>query len=768
MRSHIANHSSRIAARFLQVDDATATMTNLHWNPFRRHALGGIVEETAGPARATPAPKSKTWETTVDRVPSWPEEARCLKKRNGIAYLFAVGDFILVLLPLFFVLLGVAVVTLNGKPTKDSEFGKKVEAVMDLSPTLFPIVFAAITGRSMKMIARFLAEKGTKLSNLELLMASQSVWGTVESQLLMQRLTLVGVNLLFLWALSPLGGQASLRLMQRDVKEHYTTTKIRYMTTGPAASMWGLSSTYVDSGKFADAFALYTAALMAPLSTKLGSQDPWGNVKIPTLEAFNSSTDAEGWITVPPNLSSPEAYSSLVGLPVVGLPQAAGSNFSLQYTYLFVNCSSFNQLPWPGKNGSTNVANTNNTKLEELVPGQVWFEKDEDSPFGNPIGGFVGPSNVRTSFFLDTTRTYLRSIKESDDEFDLNKGRLDGFFGNYNRTLMPQSELTNTRELVYASKHVISSDDNKYGLNIAKCALSQKHVEAIIKCQDSTCATSKIRESREDDRSSALTALEHGTILAGFVRQFPRAVGFSAGSSPTEHFIANTSSFPFVQRVGHLSSDISFADVSAVPKDVFSRRLSLAMNTFYQTSVQPTGYFGNLPQNLSLYGPDTSPVSDINVYLPANLSATNHTFYDWYAEFEIQTQIKQTFMSPFIGATTTANVTTTEGIFVCNFAWFSLLMVASIVTLATGATALVLKRLTLGPELFGFVTSMTYENPWVKIPQGGTMLDAMERARLLKDVQVYVGDVRGEEDVGHVALAAGVPLRKLERGRLYH
>ena len=31
-------------------------------------------------------------------------------------------------------------------------------------PTLFPIMFAAISGRSMKMIARFLAEKGTKLS----------------------------------------------------------------------------------------------------------------------------------------------------------------------------------------------------------------------------------------------------------------------------------------------------------------------------------------------------------------------------------------------------------------------------------------------------------------------------------------------------------------------------------------------------------------------------------------------------------------------------
>lgn len=69
--------------------------------------------------------------------------------------------------------------------------------------------------------------------------------------------------------------------------------------------------------------------------------------------------------------------------------------------------------------------------------------------------------------------------------------------------------------------------------------------------------------------------------------------------------------------------------------------------------------------------------------------------------------------------------------------------------------------------MFGFVTSMTYENPYMKIPNGGSTLDAMERARLLKDVEVYVGDVQGDEDVGHIAFAAGSPLRTLERGRLY-
>jgi hypothetical protein len=596
----------------------------------------------------------------------------------------------------------------------------------------------------------------TLIKNLELLMASQSVWGTVESQLLMQRLTIFGVNLLFLWALSPLGGQASLRLMERDVKETYTASKLRYMTTGPAASMWGLSSTYIGSGKFADAGALYTAALMAPLATKLGPRDPWGNVKIPNLEALNSQPDTNGWLTVSTNLSTPEAYSSLVGLPVVGLSSAVKSNFSLQYTYLSVDCGSFWQSLYPGNNGSTNDQNTNFTKLEELVPGQVWFEKAHESPFEDQNG-------VRGSFFMDTTRSFPWGQKEGNDS-DIYMGRLDGFFGHVNRSMISEKEQATNRELLYVSKYAMVHDGSQFGLNIAKCSLAQKHIEALIHCDGSSCATTKIRKSQADERSSALTGLEHGTIMFWFAKEFPRAVTFNSGSSPTEHFLADTSKFPFVQQVGVLTADVAYTNLSLVPADVFSRRLSLALNTYYQVSIQPTGYFGNLPQNLSLYGPDTSPATDINVYLPSNLSATDHTFTDWYSAFELGIQ---TIQSPFIGATTTANVTSTQGIFVCNFAWLSLLLVASTVTLVTGAVALVLKRRTLGPELFGFVTSMTYENPWVKVPKGGTMLDAMERARLLKDIDVHVGDVCGEEEVGHIAFAAGVPIRKLERNRLY-
>jgi hypothetical protein len=588
-------------------------------------------------------------------------------------------------------------------------------------------------------------------------MASQSVWGTIESQIIMQRLTVVGANLLFLWALSPLGGQASLRLMKRHNQGSPSSSKLRYMTTGPGATMWGLSSTYVGDGKFADASALYTAALLAPLSTKTGTRDPWGNVKIPNLENLGvNMSDTQGWIEVPP-IKDPESYSSLVGLPVVGLPSVGKSNFTIESTYLTVECSAFSQAPYPGVGNSTNRGRTNFTKLDNLLPfpGQVWLNKSRNDPF-QPAKG------RRASFFMDTN---LGSPWVPEDpDFDLLLGRLDGFVGHYNRTRLSEEESRSKRELVYTSMYATSIDSGEYGLNIARCNLAQNHVESMVVCTGEQCAAQKIRKSTTDMRPSALTSFEHGLIMQNFAQQFPIAVSFSTGSSPTERFLGNSSAIPFVQRAGHLTEDVAYTNLSLLTPEVFSRRLSLLFNTYYQLTTQPTGYFGSLSSNLSLYGPDTLPVTDVNTYLPSNLSATNNSFFDWYPTFDVEVQHSE---SPFIGATTEAHTITTQEIFLCNIAWLTLLMVSSTIIFITGAAGLMLKRMTLGPEMFGFVTSMTYENPWVNIPKGGTMLDAMERARLLKDMEVHVGDVCGEEDTGHIAFAAGVPLRKLERGRLY-
>jgi hypothetical protein len=304
-------------------------------------------------------------------------------------------------------------------------------------------------------------------------MASQSVWGTVESQLLMQRLTVVGVNLLFLWALSPLGGQASLRLMKRDGMASYSSTRLRYLSTGPGATAMGMASAYTDNGRFSDTGALYGAALLATLATKVGPQDSWGNVKIPNLEAINTSTpDPQGWFKVPNNISEPETWSSLVGIPVVGLPSEGTSDFNIEYTYLSIGCGNFTQTPYPSTSEHyKGTYRTNFTALEELVPGFIWTQKSNLSD-ANPFGPDLRPA----SFFIDIDSPWVPSYDSQGQSTA--EGRFSGFFGNTNQS-RNEKDFQTSRELTYVSLYSTIADLGQYGLNIAKCSINQKHVRNI-------------------------------------------------------------------------------------------------------------------------------------------------------------------------------------------------------------------------------------------------------------------------------------------------
>jgi hypothetical protein len=61
------------------------------------------VDQEGAQVPASTAGKSKTWETKVHRVESWPQEARVLKRRTWLSYLFAFGDLLVVLLPVYFI-----------------------------------------------------------------------------------------------------------------------------------------------------------------------------------------------------------------------------------------------------------------------------------------------------------------------------------------------------------------------------------------------------------------------------------------------------------------------------------------------------------------------------------------------------------------------------------------------------------------------------------------------------------------------------------------
>lgn len=91
--------------------------------------------------------------------------------------------------------------------------------------------------------------------------------------------------------------------------------------------------------------------------------------------------------------------------------------------------------------------------------------------------------------------------------------------------------------------------------------------------------------------------------------------------------------------------------------------------------------------------------------------------------------------------------------------WIPVDLVACSILLAAAVGAYWLRVHTLAPDIFGYVSSLTRDNPHIHLPTEGSALSGIDRARMMKDVRVKIADVQttsdGEGSIGRVGL---VPL----------
>jgi hypothetical protein len=106
-----------------------------------------------------------------------------------------------------------------------------------------------------------------------------------------------------------------------------------------------------------------------------------------------------------------------------------------------------------------------------------------------------------------------------------------------------------------------------------------------------------------------------------------------------------------------------------------------------------------------------------------------------------------------------------------NWVWMILDFVSCVVLMVAAAVAVWLRTRTLAPDIFGYVSSLTRDNPLVQLPQAGSTLNGIDRARLLKDVKVKIADVGAENDVGRVGLVvkndSQENVTELKKGKRY-
>lgn len=194
-------------------------------------------------------------------------------------------------------------------------------------------------------MASWKLEKGGHVGLFDQLIGSTTIFQTIATQVQMRHPSVIGTTLVLVWALSPLGGQASLRVFGQTAQSVISNTTVSYV---------GISSpvmSYQYAGGDAEQYyvpvnALFGAALIDFAVTKSFSQDSWGNVRIPRIENLSaSSKDENGWYDSPTGASSDD-YASLLGLSFSEITDDANTttNFTIETSYWTLTCPHLEDL----------------------------------------------------------------------------------------------------------------------------------------------------------------------------------------------------------------------------------------------------------------------------------------------------------------------------------------------------------------------------------------------------------------------------------------
>jgi hypothetical protein len=269
-----------------------------------------------------------------------------------------------------------------------------------------------------------------------------------------------------------------------------------------------------------------------------------------------------------------------------------------------------------------------------------------------------------------------------------------------------------------------SNNGGGQGIWLYNCTIGTTRVEANIICNGNLCAVDRMRRSEKDKRPSIVSDFVWApTSFGNLLLYFPWTAGLvhDGFRAPTDLYMQGTSS-PFETGTGIVSG---FANVTG---KVFSRRLSTLINTVWQAGLAPTTTAIPPATNLSIY---------------ADPLATH-----------------------FAAKPTVADTANKIEIYAACRIWIGLLLVITLILQLCAIAGVWFKYKATAPDVLGHVSSLTRDNAFALVPDGGNTLDGLERARLLRDLKVQVGDVKWEEDKGHIAFRTVESAGEFKRGKV--
>ncbi|KAH6887692.1 hypothetical protein B0T10DRAFT_574855 [Thelonectria olida] len=590
-----------------------------------------------------PHQNQPTAEKLVDVPTDWHCGPRQLHAKDVGWYLESTWDVLLTVAPVFFIVLPVLILQLNGESL--STQGESIQRVIRLSPTIYPILFAAICSRFYKNLARWRLEQpgGINMAALEQVSGSQSFAGAFERLFLVRTHVRIGFAILIVWAMSPLGGQGIVRSLSIGRAITPANRIILYVHPSYQVSYYSISTFATRASSTVN--LLYSSSLLSPPKQKKSPRDLWDLPKIPQWrkdaldEVYYADEAALGRDDV--------HYVSLLGVDVQGI-----------------------------------IAPTEKTQYDFSVE-TTYFDFDCEEPTHDLDGSFGILKSFRDYTFAATIR---------------GEGSLEASSLNATKSLY----------LLFASRSG----------GLFNCTIEPMVVETDIRCgaSPSTATCSARRQRRLDHQDTASRFLEklieRPEALQHVFKAWPYADGVgerTETSSPTVNFLSGNAN-PYAEVKG--------GSWRIVPSTEVSKRLTTAFNTFWTATLNPYGY---TDVSLTSY-PESNVLSRL---IPQSKAFMN------------------------ISA---AVVNTERTVYRANRFWITVVLITTFVLQFLAVTGFALRYFIKGPDVLGFASSMTRDNPYVPLPPGGSGLDGPDRARLLQTMRIQLVDVRPEQDVGYIAV----------------
>jgi hypothetical protein len=374
---------------------------------------------------------------------------------------------------------------------------------------------------------------------LEQLHGSQSLAGTITRLAELRFVHVLGIGMILVWALSPLGGQSALRLLSIVPSSEFDQQQVSYAQIANGSSIWLSGS---DNGEVQPAVtALFSAALLGAEQNTNETEDLWGNPKIPFFDELPEDEGPDGWRTVK-NGTVPR-YSSLIGVRLQGLCDDCKMTLPLETSYQTLSC----------KNVKYGLA-PNETMPFLGYPWTGWLGNMSDPFAGSPYPG----AQIRPATFFIGCNSYLSDQKPHPAE--------------------PVSLLYTTAVFPFGEDGV-----QKRASSVYNCTLETRRVEAEVACEGKSCKVNRMRKSTIDPRPTNWTPWHGDTIgFRALAQFFPFAAGYTdqelQQANPTDNFIFGESQ-PY--------NYTRFPVRNSTSDEYVSRRLTLALNTVYQASMMP-------------------------------------------------------------------------------------------------------------------------------------------------------------------------------------